>query len=191
MRKQSPQKSREIARVLLRMPAELHASLAKEAAAAGLSFNEFGVRRLAASSPEEWNPVRTLVVRRAQAVFGDRLVGVMAMGSWSRGEAASASDIDVLMVIDQSVPLTRELYRTWDEAPVEFDGRVVDPHFLHLPPSGEPAGPAWCEAAVDGRLWFDRDGGVGARLIATRRAIADGRLVRAFAHGQPYWKGAA
>jgi len=191
MAQPSQRKSREIARVLLRMPVELHASLAKKAAAAGLSFNEFCVRRLASSSLEDWNPARTLVVRRAQAVFGDRLVGVIAIGSWSRGEAASDSDIDVLMVIDQSVPLTRELYRVWDEAPVELDGREVDPHFLHLPPAGEPAGPAWCEAAVDGRLWFDRDGDVSARLIATRRAIADGRLVRAFAHGQPYWKGAA
>lgn len=191
MPKLSPRKSREIARVLLRMPVELHASLANEAAAASLSFNEFCVRRLASSSPEDGNPARTLVVRKAQAVFGDRLAGVIAMGSWSRGEAARDSDIDVLIVIDGSVPLTRELYRAWDAAPMEVDGRPVDPHFLQLPSPDEPAGSAWCEAAVDGRLWFDRDGRVASRLIATRRAIADGRLVRAFAHGQPYWKGAA
>lgn len=177
--------------MLLRLPAGLHRSLSASAAAAGLSFNEFCIRRLAAPPLEEWSALRTSVVGRAQAVFSDHLVGVIVVGSWSRGEAASDSDIDVLIVIDPALALTRELYRRWDDAPLAFDGRPVDAHFLHLPAPGESAGPAWCEAAVDGRLWFDRDGRVAARLGEIRRAIAEGRLVRAFAHGQPYWKGAA
>jgi hypothetical protein len=42
-----------------------------------------------------------------------------------------------------------------------------------------------CEAAVDGLVWYDRDGRLAARLAEVRRALADGRVVRAFVHGQP------
>jgi hypothetical protein len=49
----------------------------------------------------------------------------------------------------------------------------------------------WCEAAIDRIVWYDREGLVARRLAAVRRSIADGRVVRAMAHGQPYWKGAA
>jgi hypothetical protein len=49
----------------------------------------------------------------------------------------------------------------------------------------------WCEAAVDGLVWYDRDGSIERRLGEVRRAIADGKVVRARVHGQSYWKGAA
>lgn len=179
-------------RVLLRLPQELHASLTSAAAAAGLSFNEHCIRRLTApSDPDDQSSVRALVVDRARRLFGERLAGVVALGSWVRGEAAAGSDIDVLVVLESSTPLTRDLYRTWDRAPLEAEGRVVDAHFTHLPPAATGPGAVWCEAAVEGRLWYDRDGRLAHRLAEVRRAIADGRIVRAFAHGQPYWKGAA
>lgn len=44
---------------------------------------------------------------------------------------------------------------------------------------------------VDGIVWYDRDGAVATRPGDVRRAIANGRVVRGVAHGQPYWKGAA
>jgi hypothetical protein len=177
--------------VLLRLPSDLHRSLARAAADAGLSFNELCVRRLTAPAPEDWAAARALVVGRAHAMFGDRLHGVIALGSWARGDAGRASDIDVLLVVDAAVPLTRSLYRRWDEAPLTFEERVIDPHFTHLPPPGTGPGPAWCEAAVDGLVWYDRGGRVADRLAEVRRAIADGRVMRAFSHGQPYWKGVA
>ena len=113
------------------------------------------------------------------------------MGSWARGDAAAESDIDALIVIDPGVELTRDLYRTWDEVPLAFEGRTVDAHFVHAPAPGAPVTGLWCEAAVDGVVWYDRDGAIAIRLGEVRRAIAEGRVVRAFAHGQPYWKGAA
>ncbi len=181
-----------VARVLLRLPADLHRTLAKAAADADLSFNEFCVRRLSAPSDALGrSAVRSLVVTRARAAFGDRLVGVLVLGSWARGEAAATSDIDVLIVIDPKTALTRELYRRWDQDPISFDGRAVDAHFAHPSPAGTRPTAVWCEAAVDGILWYDRDGSVAIRLGEVRRAIAEGRVVRAFAHGQPYWKGAA
>jgi hypothetical protein len=181
-----------VTRVLLRLPEDLHRSLTQAAAAAGLSFNELCVRRLAApAQPGDVSSLRALVIDRARTSYGDALQGVVALGSWARGEAAAHSDIDVLIAIDPSVALTRDLYRAWDAAPLEFEGRVIDAHVIHPPATGTPPGAVWCEAAVDGLLWYDRDGRVAAGLADVRRAIAEGRVVRAFSHGQPYWKGAA
>jgi predicted nucleotidyltransferase len=182
----------KIARVLLRLPADLHRALAKAAAASQLSFNEYCVRRLQAPvSAHEVSALPTLVVDRARALFGDRLIGVLALGSWARGTTAASSDIDVLIVIDAATPLTRDLYRAWDRAPLAFEGRAIDEHVAHLSEPGTPPTSVWCEAAVDGIVWSDRDGAIVRRLGEVRRAIADGAVVRAFAHGQPYWKGAA
>jgi predicted nucleotidyltransferase len=181
-----------VARVLLRLPAELHETLARAAATAGLSFNEFCVRRLRApAQPEDMSALRSLVIDRARSAFGDHLRGIVVMGSWARGDAATHSDIDVLIVIDAATPLTRDLYRVWDESPLMFEGRTIDAHFVHAPPPDAPVTGVWCEAAVDGLVWFDPDGRIARRLAHVRRSIATGRVVRATAHGQPYWKGAA
>ncbi len=180
-----------VTRVLLRLPTALHRALTRFAAAEGLSFNEFCVRRLGAPArPEDASPVRTRVIERAREVFGDRLLGIVVVGSWARGDAAAVSDIDVLVVVDPATPLTRDLYRAWDERPLAFEGRAVDAHFLHPSDHGAPTA-VWCEAAVDGVTWYDREGRVASRLAEVRRAIADGRVVRGIVHGQPYWKGVA
>ena len=184
--------SERVARVLLRLPADLHRTLAKAALDAGLSFNEFCVRRLGAPSDAHGlSVVRSHVVLRARATFGDRLIGVLVLGSWARGEAAATSDIDVLIVIDTKTALTRDLYRAWDVEPLSFEGRAIDAHFAHPSAAGAAPTAVWCEAAIDGIIWYDRDGAIAIRLGEVRRAIAEGRVVRAFVHGQPYWKGAA
>lgn len=181
-----------VARVLLRLPVDLHRTLVKAAAELDLSFNEFCVRRLRAPSDAHGlSVVRSLVVSRARAVFGDRLLGVLVLGSWARGEAAATSDIDVLIVIDSGTALTRDLYRAWDRDPLSFEGRVVDAHFAHPSVARTAPSAVWCEAAVDGVVWYDRTGAIAIRLGEVRRAIAEGHVIRAFAHGQPYWKGAA
>jgi predicted nucleotidyltransferase len=178
--------------VLLRLPIDLHRTLVKVAAQLDLSFNEFCVRRLRAPSDAQGDSVvRSLVVARARETFGDRLRGVLVLGSWARGDAAAASDIDVLIVIDPRIALTRDLCRTWDHEPLTWEGRAIDAHFAHPSAAGAAPTAVWCEAAVDGVVWYDRDGAIAIRLGEVRRAIAEGRVVRAFAHGQPYWKGAA
>lgn len=182
----------QVARVLLRLPADLHRTLVQAAADMDLSFNEFCVRRLRAPSDASGlSPVRSHVVSRARAVFGDGLLGVLVLGSWARGEAAATSDIDVLIVIDSKTALTRSLYRAWDTAPLMFEKRAIDVHFAHPSAAGTLPTAVWCEAAVDGIVWYDCDGTIAIRLGEVRRAIAEGRVVRAIAHGQPYWKGAA
>lgn len=179
-------------RFLLRLPATLHAALLEGARDRGVSLNEYLNRRL---SGAELHPtsesVAPLLLAHAHRVAGARLLGIVLHGSWTRGEARADSDIDALIAVDEALPLTRGLYRAWDEQPVAWAGRAVDVHFVHLPRSLDRAAGVWCEAAVEGRLIADRSGRVEDALIQIRRAIADGRLVRKRAHGQPYWTVAA
>ena len=180
------------ARFLLRLPPALHRFLAARASAHDLSLNEYCVRMLAGPEPVTVAEPAGLTVRdRAAAVAGSRLAGIVVHGSWVRGEARAASDVDVLVVVDQRLALTRALYRAWDDEPLTWAGRPVDAHFLHLPADPRRASGIWCEAAIDGLLLSDRDGRVEEALRHIRRAIADGQLVRKYAHGQPYWTAAA
>lgn len=182
----------EAARFLLRLPARLRAALRERARARGLSLNEYINRRLAAAEPHPAaETLGPLLLAHAHRVAGASVIGLIVHGSWARGEARSTSDIDALVVVDEALPLTRSLYGKWDRQPVSWDGRAVDVHFVHLPRDvGRPGG-VWCEAAVDGRLVADSSGRVEDTLVLIRRAIADRRLVRKRAHGQPYWTAAA
>jgi predicted nucleotidyltransferase len=179
-------------RFVLRISPGLHAALRRAATEAGLSLNDYCARKLAA-------PLGNLAalrggsetVERAARLFGDRLVGVAAFGSWARGEPVKGSDVDVLVVLDRRVTLARELYRTWDEAPVSWGGRAVEPHFVHLPEPEEGVAGIWAEVALDGLVLFEQGLRLSTRLVQVRREIAAGRIVRRVAHGQPYWTGVA
>jgi predicted nucleotidyltransferase len=179
------------ARVLLRLPPPLHGALQRAAAATGLSFNEYVVRRLSAPAGSlALSDEMAAALAHADALVGARLVGLLVYGSWTRGEAAARSDVDLLVIVEPEVRLTRQLYRRWDESPLRWQGRLVDPHFVHLPAADERPSGTWGEAAVDGVVLFERDFRLSAWLIRVRREIAAGRLVRRTVHGQPYWTAA-
>ncbi len=175
-------------RFLLRIDPGLHAALRGSAAAEGLSLNEFCARKLAA-------PVGDLAafdaagaaVARAAAVVGGALVGVVAFGSWARSELHDASDVDLLIVVEEGFELSRALYAHWDEAPIVLDGRRAEPHFVTAPTGPAPAVGLWAEAAIDGIVLFARSLELHARLAAVRRGLIEGRVVRKTVHGQPYW----
>lgn len=177
---------------LLRLPADLHRRLSAQAAIEGSSLNEYCVQRLGGPDvlAAHRRPI-ALVLATAAAVAGPHLLGAIAHGSWVRGEARDSSDVDVMIVGDRAMSLTRDLYRAWDAAAPTWDGRVVDAHFVHLPDAVRGPGSLWCELAVEGVVLDDRTGAVSATLIDVRRAIAQGRFVRKTAHGQPYWTEAA
>jgi predicted nucleotidyltransferase len=72
----------------------------------------------AVSSTIEPLDTRTLLARiksRLQAVYGDRLRGVVLYGSEARREATPDSDVDILILLTGPVTLGREL-RTIIEA---------------------------------------------------------------------------
>ena len=171
-------------RFVLRIDPGLHASLREAAREADMSLNEYCALKLAlpSGSSADW---AVEAVRRAAFIFGSALVGVVAFGSWSRGEAATSSDIDLMIVVDESVEINRRLYRDWDDEPIYWNTHLVEPHFAHLPASA--TGGIWAEIAVDGVILFERGLLLSKRLVNLRQDIADGRLVRRRVHGQPYW----
>ena len=174
-------------RFLLRTPPAVHGALRRAARQAGLSLNEYCVRRLAAPAAGGASDAPA-VMSFASDAFGDALAGVVVYGSWARDEATSESDVDVLVVLDASVALTRDIYRGCDRASLSWDGHPVQVQIVRMPDADRVAGDGlWPEIALDGIVMFERDFELSRRLVAIRRAIADGRLVRRTAHGQPYW----
>lgn len=128
-------------------------------------------------------------VARAREVVGGSLAGVVAFGSWARGELTDASDIDVLIVVDPDTPVRRALYRRWDESPVAWNGHPIEPHFARLPDAEEPLSGFWAEVATEGVLLLECDPRLSAHLLRVRDAVAKGRLRRRVAHGHGYWTG--
>lgn len=175
-------------RFVLRVPADLHLALREAARDAGLSLNEYCRRRLSAPTGAPTGPEGTEeVVGWARDLFGDRLLAVVAYGSWARGDDHRESDVDLLVVLDPRSPITRELYRRWDARSLVIDGHAVEPHFVHLSEAGRASTGLWAEAALDGIVLFERGLEVSRCLARVRRDVMSGRLVRRTAHGQPYW----
>jgi hypothetical protein len=177
-------------RFVLRIDPRLHEVLRTAAAGAGMSLNEYCARKLADPGRGTGGPAAG-AVRRALDVAGEGLVGVLAYGSWAREEFGAESDVDVLVVVDGSVAISRGLYRSWDAEPVCWEAHAVEPHFVHLPGPSDRLTGTWAEAAVEGVVLYERGFELSKRLVALRRRIADGALVRRRAHGQPYWVEAA
>jgi predicted nucleotidyltransferase len=111
----------------------------------------------------------------------------VAYGSWARDELAQRSDVDLLIIVDRTFEIDRDLYRRWDEAPVTWGGHPVEPHFVHLPEPGGRISGTWAAVAVDGVVLFERDLLVSRRLVELRRVIVSGRLAQRRSHGQSYW----
>jgi hypothetical protein len=182
--------SEDTHRFLLRLPADLHRRLVADARQAGLSLNEYCVRRLAETSAGLAVDAAPMLAH-ARRVVGPGVIGAMLHGSSARGETRDTSDVDLLLVVDRSVALSRALYAAWDDNPPQLAERPLDVHFVHCPADGRAPGALWCEAALEGVILADRDGTIAQTLRDVRRAIAEGRVVRRSAHGQPYWTTAA
>ena len=173
---------------MLRLDSGLHAALREAARARGVSLNEYCAAKLAApcGDPLAFGGAPA-AVRRAATLLGESLLGVVAFGSWARGEPADTSDVDVLVVVDEDVDITRDLYRCWDEEAVSWNGRPIDPHFVRLPAAQHTFSGLWAEVAIDGVVVFERDLRLSSRLSAIRRRLAEGRMRRKVVHGQGYW----
>ena len=174
---------------VLRIPPDQHATLQRLAAERAVSLNV--LCRLAlgeflgkASAAHAQKALDTPLLESLKQMLGPSLAAVIMFGSAARGTQHDGSDIDLLIVVAADLPVTRALYRRWDER------RFTGPHslhFVHLPDSIEKAGSIWLEAAVDGDILFEADGGVRRFLRELRRAMANGRFCRRTAHGHPYW----
>jgi predicted nucleotidyltransferase len=187
-------------RFVIRMSGALHGRLRDEAMRTGQSLNQLCVGKLQAdgrsrSDPGDaaaharWIPAGCLenIVRHWQ---GD-LVAVILFGSAARGDANDDSDIDLLLVMRPDKPITRNLYRIWDEFCGECGGTQdwsrISPHFASLPGSVREAGGLWYEVALDGIVLWDLDHQVMRFLGSVREAMGRGKIQRRMLYGYPYW----
>jgi len=176
---------------LVRVGPPLHQRLSDEARALRLSLNEHCVRRLSGTAVAE-----RLAGVGVDAAFIDRLVGafpatplaVVLFGSVARGEAGTASDVDLLVVFDAEATITRSLYRRFDAAVdlSEFP-HPPNPHLVSLPGATANCGGLWFEVALDGLVVWERGTAVSAFLRALRDRISSGALRRRTVYGHPYW----
>lgn len=175
-------------RFLLRLPPAMHQALDFAAREAGLSLNEYCVRRLGVGSVTAVGGAQAAaLLTRGTEILGEALLGMALFGSRVRGDAEPDSDLDVLFAVDSGTEISRDTYRRWDALPSVFGGRpTVEPHFAHLPAAESPSN-LWGEAALEGVVLFERGRLVTEALVRIRRAAAAGRLVRRISHGQPYW----
>ena len=174
-------------RFVLRITPALHVQLRNAAKGSAVSLNDYCARKLADPAGGQAFPDAARAVERALEVVGDHLVGLAIFGSWSRGEAVSGSDIDLLIVIDGRTPITRRLYADWDKSPVRWETLPVEPHFVHLPQPAQGPGGLWAEVAIDGMVIFEKARRLSMALARVRGEIAAGRMVRRTVHGQSYW----
>lgn len=167
---------------MLRVGPKLHLGIQRQARAQNLSLNQFILNAIQNSS------VEAPVVKALCDTFGASLLGVVLFGSVVRGEERADSDIDLLIVLDQSRAIDRSLYQIWD-AQIEpaVDSRY-SPQFSHFPDPVKGPSSLWLEVALEGDVLFDNpERSLKKCLQKIRAQIAEGRYIRKISHGHPYW----
>lgn len=181
---------------MLRVSPELHRRLRERARADGISLNSLCARLLdTGTSGESGRSARVILglphtlVEQIGREWSGKLVGVALFGSAARGNATSASDIDLLVVLEPGTRIERSLYDRW-EVVMRAGGvlsRRVSPQFVALPATPSEAGGIWLEVAREGIVLDDRESRLARFLISLRDLIASGAVTRKTVHGHPYW----
>lgn len=172
---------------VLRTGEQLHARLKAYAARRRLSLNAACLELLQHAlgfdprTPELPYGLERLL--SAECSLAPDIIALILYGSHARGEATSASDVDILAVLHRDKKIVRSLYAELDELTVP----PVSIMLAHLPAPAEAFGSLWLEVAQDGKVLFDREQQVTVELSRIRREIAAGRYVRRESHGQGYW----
>lgn len=175
---------RDQVRILLRLPEALHQMVKARATEGNSSVNSVLVQAIQQGlSMGDVGKVEPLIIKKATSEFGDAFVGLLLFGSRARGDAYKTSDTDILLVVDQSVRVVRELYRSWDE--ILPDG--ISLNISNLPLTASEAGSLWLECALDAKILYDPTGALRRRLDEIKEMIVSGVFVRRTTHGQGYW----
>lgn len=170
---------------VIRMAPSMHEAIRARAEREGVSLNKMSQRliqeglRACQELPQE----QAQIIAKAKELYGDSFTGLVLFGSAARGEAGETSDVDLLLVLDEKIPLRRDLYRAWH---AEF-GEMISLHIVAMAQDAASAGSIWLECALDGKVLYDLDGRVTRMLVAIRDLIVSGKVIRKVTHGQGYW----
>ena len=176
---------------VLRLPSNLHETLAKKAKAEAISLNQLARRLLQeslqnkSSQPAYLEKIKPLLPQ-IKSHFRKNLLAVLVFGSTVRGETTDKSDIDLLIVLKPTQSIKRSLYHWW-ESLKKSSSPIINSHFVHLPLSSEQASGIWFEVALDSKLLYQEGASVSGFLKKLWQQIQSGKLERAWSHGHPYW----
>ena len=172
---------------VLRLDPKAFSRLKSEAKRNDQSINAFCVElieRGLSPNPGALNPVAKEISNH----YKDKLLGLVLFGSVARGTQRPSSDVDLLLILSDSVPIQGKLYREWDLFTEQLKFEKYSPHFVHLPKDTQNVGSLWLEVALEGRVWIDKESKVEKQLSEIRQLIAEGVFERSYVYGVPYWK---
>lgn len=177
---------------VLRVTPETHRRLSDRALNEGVSLNALCVRLLDAGLAAQrleprWRKEIKAILPMLKKRFQKSLLGVALFGSQVAKEATEISDVDVLIVLDQSTLINRSLYRRWEDK-VDFKTSIeISPHFVHLPSNKSEFTGFWFEIALNHEILYQKQGCLDKTLRQVKRVIDEGQVVREWCSGHPYW----
>ena len=172
--------------LFLRVETELNTKLKEKADNNAVSLNEYCVSILGDSLKNGFEfegREFSQIISKSKLLFQNNLLAVIVFGSRARGDFTSESDLDVLIVLDQSAEVTRKLYSIWDREKCKVTNLSV--HFSKLPDNSLSG--FWCEIALDGIVIFDKSLIVSQFIIELRTKILSGEYKAKYSHGHRYW----
>lgn len=175
------------------MDGAIHKRLAQCAEGFHVSINELCLRfirsGLEGGSKDDpwWKKEGMGLVDLIRRRFGGDVVGIAAFGSQVSGTATASSDLDILIVLDAHIPLSRSFYSWWDEAVPQKNGGEINPQFVHLPKETKEAGGIWLEAALVLHIFWERGRKLSSFIARLKELISSDLVRRYWLNGQPYW----
>lgn len=174
---------------IVRIDSKLHERLCSVASRENVSLNQKCIELLSqVDTNSKCTDDDVLRIRASvNQMFNNSLIGIVLFGSTARGESRTTSDIDLLIVIENSINLNRSLYRKWDEFIAPHLADNITPHFVHIAPQSAQVGSLWLEVSLDGVVLFETEKLISNCLRRIRQNIADGHYTREINNGHPYW----
>lgn len=180
---------------VLRAAPRLHKRLSQAAHIQNLSLNRLCINLLenGLSQKNTTDPLPPFqaplkpVTQRLEELFAENLLGVIAFGSRVSGGATENSDLDLLIVLADAVPISRSLYLKWDDQvpePLPFE---ISPHFVHLPVSPLDSSGLWFEVGMAYHVVWERGSSISGWLAKIKDLIAEDAVRRYSLSGHPYW----
>ena len=148
-----------------------------------LSLNQYCLKILSRAPHSENLQMIDLIKK----YYKESLNGIVLFGSHARDTATTSSDIDILLVLDESLPLRSKLYSEWEKRLASDMAATVSPHFAHLPPDAKQVGSLWLEVALEGKVLWDPYAKVQHMLKNIRDRVSSGEYQRKMTYGVPYW----
>ena len=176
---------------VLRLNPKKHKELAGLAVKKGVSLNalcasliDAGMERYLGNAQMTRLDEFVLKIRKT---WESQICGVVLFGSQVTGEAFDTSDVDLLVVLESSQKLNRDLYTQWDAQIDDNKKPVINPHFVLLPSDVSSCGSLWLEVSQKHKVLWEKNGKVSQVLEKISDMIFEGKVERKLTHGQPYW----